>query len=112
MNLGRPWLSFSSGEGAGRDVEEGGFGVVDGFAVDLEPLAHLAEALGFGGGDDAVRVGADVEEIVAAFAGDVDEVAEEGFGGLEVGVVGFVAPGVVHGHAGLPVAAGEALRRG
>ena len=60
-------------------------------------------------GDDAVGVGADVEEVVAAFAGDVDEVADEGFGGLEIGVVGLEAPGVVHGHAGLPVAAGEAL---
>ena len=86
-------------------------GVVDGFAVDGEPLAHLVEALDFGGGDDAVGVGADVEEVVAALAGDVDEVAEEGFGGLEVGVVGLVAPGVVDGHAGLPVAAGVALRR-
>ncbi len=58
-----------------------------------------------------MRVGADVEEIVAAFAGDIDEVAEKGFGGLEVGVEGLVAPGVVDGHAGLPVAVGEALRR-
>ena len=54
-------------------------------------------------------VGAYVQEIVAALAGDVDEVAEESLGGLEVGVEGFVTPGVVHGHAGLPVAAGVAL---
>src|SRR5215469_14097739 len=88
---------FFSGEVAGGNVEEGGFGVVDGFAVDLEPLAHLVEAFYFGGGDDPVGVGADIEQVVAAFAGDVDEVAEESFSGLEVGVVGFVAPGVVHG---------------
>ena len=56
-----------------------------------------------------MRIGANVEEVVAAFAGDVDEIAKQGLGGLEVGVVGFEAPGVVHGHAGLPVAAGEAL---
>jgi len=58
-----------------------------------------------------VRVGADVEEVVAAFTGDVDEIAEQSLGGFEVGVVGFVAPGVVHGHAGFPVAAGVALGR-
>src|SRR5437868_3292656 len=102
---------FFSGELAGGDVEEGGLGVVDGFPIDFEPLAHLLEAFYFRGGDDAVGIGADVQEVVAALAGDVDEIAEESFGGLEVGVVGFVAPGVVHGHAGLPVAAGVALRR-
>src|SRR5579871_6123455 len=96
-------------EGAGGDVEEGGAGVVDGFAVDVEPLAHLLETLDLGGGDDAVGVGADVEEIVAALACDVDEVAEESFGGFEVGIEGLEAPGVVHGHAGLPVATGKAL---
>ncbi|MCU1247396.1 MAG: hypothetical protein JWQ49_425 [Edaphobacter sp.] len=101
---------FFSRESAGGDVEEGGVGVVDGFAVDFEPLAHLLEALDLRGGDYAVGVGADVQEVVAALAGDVDEIAEEGFGGLEVGVEGFVAPGVVHGHAGLPVATGVALR--
>jgi hypothetical protein len=102
---------FGGAEGAGFGAEEGGLGVVDGFAVDAEPVAHLAEAVGLGGGDDAGGVGADVEEVVATLAGDVDEVAEEGLGGFEVGVVGFVAPGVVHGHAGLPVAAGVALGR-
>jgi hypothetical protein len=100
---------FCVAEGAGGDVEEGGLGVVDGFAVDAEPLAHLLEALDLGSGDNPVGIRADVEEIVAAFAGDVDEIAEEGLGGLEVGVEGFVAPGVVHGHAGLPVAARVAL---
>ena len=105
------FVLFDGAEGAGFSAEERGLGVVDRFAVDAEPLAHLAEAFGFRGGDVAVGVGADVEEVVAALAGDVDEVAEEGFGGLEVGVVGLVAPGVVHGHAGLPVATGEALGR-
>src|ERR1700754_783206 len=100
---------FCVAEGAGGDVEEGGFGVVDGFAVDFEPLAHLLETFYFGGRDDAVRVGADVEEIVGAFAGDVDEVAEESLGGFEVRVEGFVAPGIVDGHAGLPVTTWIAL---
>jgi hypothetical protein len=97
-------------EGSGGDVEDGGGGSVDGVAVDLEPLAHLLEALDLGLRDDAVGVRPDVEEVVAALADDVDEVAEENFGGLEVGVEVLVAPGVVDGHAGLPVAAGETLR--
>ena len=109
MNLGLPSRPFSVVVRCRWGVEDGGGGAVDGFAVDLEPLAHLLEALDLGLRDDALGVRADVEEIVAAFAGDVDEVAEEGLGGLEVGVVGLEAPGVVHGHAGLPVAAGIAL---
>src|SRR5690242_9275787 len=102
-------ILFGRAEGAGLGAEEGGVGAVDGLAVDLDPLAHLVQALDLGGGDDAVGVGADVEEVVAALAGDVDEVAEQGLGGLEVVVVGLVAPGVVHGHAGLPVFAGVAV---
>ena len=100
---------FSGAEDTGFRAEDGGLGVVDGFAIDGKPFAHGLEAFDFGGGDEAFGVGADVEEVVAAFAGDVDEVAEEGFGGFEVGVEGLEAPGVVHGHAGLPVAAGVAL---
>ena len=57
-----------------------------------------------------MRIRPDVEQVVAALAGDVDQVVQQGFGGLEVGVVRLVAPGVVDGHAGFPVAAGEALR--
>ncbi len=40
---------FGVAEGAGGNVEESGLGVVDGFAVDLEPLAHLLEPLDLGG---------------------------------------------------------------
>ena len=100
---------FGGAEGSGGSIEDRWAGAVDGLAVDLHPLAYLLETLDFRLRDDAVGVGADVEEVVAALAGDVDEVAEEGLGGLEVGVEGLVTPGVVDGHAGLPVSAGEAL---
>lgn len=97
------------GEGSGRSVEDGGVGSVDGFAVDLHPLAYIVQTVDLGLRHDAFGVGADVEEVVAALAGDIDEVADEGLRGLEVGVEGFVSPGVVDGHAGFPIAAGVAL---
>ncbi len=57
-----------------------GPGAVDGFAVDLEPRAHLEED-GFGFfGDGAVGFGAYVEEQVAVFADGVDELVDEGLG--------------------------------
>lgn len=98
------------GETSGGDVKDRGAGAVDGLAIDLEPLAQLLEAVTPGLRDDALGVGPDVQEMVASLAGDVDEVAEEGLGGFEVGVVVLADPGVVDGHAGLPIAAREALR--
>ena len=81
------FVLFGGTEGAGFRAEQGRLGVVDGFAVDSEPLAHLVKSVSLGGGDDAGGVGTYVEQIIAALAGDVDEVPEEGFGGLKVGVV-------------------------
>ena len=112
MNLGLPSLSFSvvlklPASGA----EEGGLGAVDGFAVDARATCPSGADARPPARGQRPWSRADVEEIVAALAGDVDEVAQQRFGGLEVGVVGLVAPGVVHGHAGFPVAAGIALRR-
>ena len=103
------FVLFGVAEAAGFGSEEGGFGVVDGLAIDREPLAHLLESLDLRCGDDALRIRADIQQIVAAFAGDVDQVTEEGFGGFEVGIEGFEAPGIVHGHASFPVAAGISL---
>ena len=100
---------FCVAESSGWDIEESGVGFIDRVAVDAEPLADLLKAFNLRRGDDAAGIRADVEKVVAAFAGDVDEVAEQGLGGLEVGVVGLVTPGVVDGHAGLPVATGIAL---
>lgn len=100
---------LGGGEGSGGSVEDCGAGSVDSLAVDLHPFAHVVKAVNLGLRDNAFGVGADVEEIVASFGGNVDEVADEGLRRLEVGVEGFVSPGVVDGHAGLPVAAGVAL---
>ena len=87
----------------GAFAEDGpGAGAVDGFAVDLEPCAHLEEdGLGFFG-DGAVGFGTYVEEEVAVFADGVDELVDEGFG-VAVLVVVDVAPGVdADGGVGLP----------
>jgi hypothetical protein len=97
---------FGGAERAGLGPEESGLSVVDGFAVDGYPFAYLLQAFDLGGGNYAVGIGTDVEQVVAAFAGDVDKIAEQGLGGFEVSVEGLVTPGVVHGHAGLPVFAG------
>src|SRR4051812_47376372 len=92
-----PWCS----------AEWAGGRAIDCFAVDREPLADLLEAIDFSRGDFAEGGRADVEEVVAAFAGDVDEIVEKVARAFEMGVVLFVAPGVVDGHAGFPVAAGD-----
>ena len=90
----------------GQLLERAGLGAVDGLAVDLHPFADFGQALDAGVGEHAFGGGADVEEVIAAFAGAVNQVADEGGGGFPVLVVLVVAPVVVHGHAGFPVHAG------
>ena len=86
-------------------------GSVDRCSVDGEPLAYLVKTLYLGWWDDSLGVWPDVEKVVPSLAGDVDQVAQQGLGRLEVMVIGLIAPGVVHGHAGFPVTAGIAFRR-
>ncbi len=95
----------------GQRRQRAGGGAVDGLAVGVEPAAHRLETLHALGRDAAIRVGADVQQEVAALGGDVDQRAHQVAGGLEVVVGAVVAPVVVHRHAGLPVDAGQALRR-
>jgi hypothetical protein len=76
-------------------------GLVHGLAVGAQPVAHGLEAGDGLGRDPAVAVGAHVEQVVAAAAGDVGEV------GVPLGV----APGAVERHAALPQLAGDRLAR-
>src|SRR6202034_109867 len=91
--------------------KEGGLGVVNGLAVHAQPLAYLVQTLHLGSRDDTFGIGPNVKQVVAALAGDIDEIAEQGLGRLEIGVVRLVTPGIVHGHAGFPIAARVTLGR-
>ena len=59
--------------------EGAGLGAVDRFAVHGHPLADVLQTLDARFGDETFLGGADIEEVVAAFAGDVDELLDEGF---------------------------------
>src|ERR1700744_3348789 len=83
-------------------AEERRLGVVNGLAIHRQPLAHRRQALDFRSRNDALRVWTDIQQIVTALARDVDEVAQQYLRRLEVHVVRFVTPRVVHRHAGLP----------
>ena len=56
-----------------------GLGAINRLAIYLHPLADVFQTLDAGLGDEAFGCGADIEEVVAAFAGDVDELLNEGF---------------------------------
>src|SRR6185437_7308392 len=68
---------FGSAEGTGFSAKKSGAGPINCLPVDCQPFSHPLKMFDFGGGYDAVRIRPDVEEIVAAFAGDIDEVAEK-----------------------------------
>jgi len=77
--------------------------------VDLEPFADLAEALLPRIGNEALAVRPEVEQIVAALGGDVDEIVDEGCGTFPVIVRLFESPAVIGGHAAFPVHGRSAL---
>ena len=85
----------------GCRVEGTGGGAVNGIAVTAHPAANFLEDADGAGGNGAFGGWADVEEIIAAFAGDVGEVADNFAGGFEVMVVFVVAPMPIEGHADL-----------
>ena len=59
---------------------------VDGFAIDLEPIAQFLETTKLNRGDGAVGFGANIEEQVAVFADDIDEEMDEIGGGNRFGL--------------------------
>src|SRR6266542_4423565 len=67
-----------------------------------QPRPHPAELLGRTGRRPAQAVRSDVEQVVAAAPGDVEQVAGQRGGGLPVGVVAGEAPVTVDRHARLP----------
>src|SRR6202041_3478988 len=102
---------FGGAEATGLGAKQGGAGSVNGLAVDGQPVADLMKALDLLGRHTAVRVGPNVQQIVATLAGNVDEIAQQRLGGFEVMVVRLESPRAIHGHARLPIASGISLRR-
>ena len=102
-------VAFDGAAAPGSGGEDAGAGAVDGLGVDLHPAADVGQPFCLVGLDLAIRHGADVEEEVAALAGDIDECADEHLAGFGIGVGLVVSPVGVDGHAGLPVDTGEAL---
>ncbi len=78
-------------------------GAVDGLPVDLEPVAYGGEGLPLVFGDAAVARGGDIEEEIAAAAGDIDELMDDGEAGEDAEAVDL-APGVADGGVAMPAA--------
>src|SRR5215475_1141945 len=76
---------------------------IDRFPIHIQPRAHVEKNLLHFLRDGAVRAWADVEQQIAIFADDVDELIDHEFSRLER-VVLNVAPGLIaYGSVGLPV---------
>src|SRR5262249_2250621 len=89
---------------------EGEFGegtggrAVDRLAIHREPRADLLESFDAFRRYFAFGRRADVQQVVASLAGDVDQGAEQRLRALPIAVVALKTPGLVHRHAGLPIA--------
>ncbi len=88
-------------------VEGAGGGAINRLAIFAHPRADGLHPLDAGGGDFAFRRRPEVEQEISALADAIDEGLDEFGGGFPILVIALVAPGLVHGHAGLPIAAGE-----
>ena len=75
---------------------------VDAFLVDLHPECDFAQTLLLFDGEFAVRLGADVEQEVAAFCPGFDQDVDNLAAGLVNLVLRLVLPGCAHGEVGLP----------
>jgi len=98
---------FCGATAPGQPLEGAGGGGVNRVVIDFHPCADGLEPLDAGFGDEALAGRPDVEQIISALAGDVHEVADDGPRGFPVIIVTLEAPGVVHGHAGFPIASGK-----
>src|ERR1035438_155136 len=66
------FVLLSDAEETGFRTKESGPGFIDGISIHSQPMAHLAEALSLRPRNNSVGVGTDVEQVVAALAGDVN----------------------------------------
>src|SRR5581483_4302182 len=72
--------NFLGAAGPGQRWEWAGSGAMNRQAVDFHPGADSFETLDAGLGNQAFAGGADVEKVIAAFAGDVNKIVDDGFG--------------------------------
>src|SRR5271168_1522322 len=77
-------------------------GRVNGIAIARHPLANLGENPHRLLGDRAIRLGTNVQEIVAAVARTRDEISDDGFRALPIVIGAVVTPTVVQRHAAFP----------
>ena len=94
----------------------GAAAVINAFAVYCHPRADLVQNFAALRREAAVRVWADVQDHIAALADALDQLADEHGRRLVAGIIGRIAPIVVHGRAKLPRDAfaadiADALRR-
>src|SRR5580692_2064667 len=75
---------------------------VNGGAVTRHPLPHFRQDTHGILRNRAIRLRADVQEIVSAVAGTGNEIPNDSFGALPVVIGPMVAPTVVKRHAALP----------
>ena len=96
------------GAAAPVEFEEGaGGGAINRLAIFAHPRTDGLHPLDAGSWDLAFRRGPEVEKEISTLADAIDEGLDEFGGGFPILVVALVAPSLVHGHAGLPIAAGE-----
>ena len=79
--------------------------------MNIQPSAHRLQALDTWFGDGALGIGTNIEQIIAAFADDVHQIADQLRRRLPIVVVGLEAPGVIDGGGRLPVDFSLQLRR-
>src|SRR5215475_8912768 len=81
------FILFRRREVSSLGTKKGGLGGVDGFTINGEPFSHFAQPLHLSGRNLAGRHGPNVQQVITAFAGNIDQVAYQRLSAFEVGVV-------------------------
>src|SRR5262249_11751214 len=96
-------IAFAGAPAVKRELlERALLGTVDALSVYLHPLSDIGQSLVDGVGKSAELGRTYIQEEVAALMGDIAKLVDQVFGRFPVVIAFRVAPGVIHGHAGLP----------
>ena len=96
-------VAFDGGAAPGKFAQGAGGCPVNAFAVAAHPAADFVERGDAGLRDSAIGHGSDVQEIIAAFADDFDEAANDDAGRFPILIEFAVAPGGVESLRSFPV---------